>query len=205
MRKTGLLFIACGLLFAAASGLSSQTKAGGWVPLVGARGEIADTAPPPIRPAKCITVLGQRLCVDDDRNGRNGKKGDGENAGNPGERSCPPGYVVLDKPNKYGAFCEPREGFPEPAQQQAKSCGFGMAGSPPDCNCNLGEFLGYRGCPSSRHIYPSMEVAATAQKEFVASCEGAGGKATCQKVSKPEGPFECMCYSWTYNPDGTRK
>ena len=25
---------------------------------------------------------------------------------NPGERSCPPGYIVLDKPNKYGAFCE---------------------------------------------------------------------------------------------------
>jgi hypothetical protein len=30
----------------------------------------------------------------------------------PGERSCPPGYVVLDKPNKCGAFCEPKEGDP---------------------------------------------------------------------------------------------
>jgi hypothetical protein len=32
--------------------------------------------------------------------------------GSQGARSCPPGYVVLDKPNKYGAFCEPKEGLP---------------------------------------------------------------------------------------------
>jgi hypothetical protein len=31
----------------------------------------------------------------------------------PGEHACPAGYVVLDKPNKYGSFCEPKEGFPE--------------------------------------------------------------------------------------------
>ena len=39
--------------------------------------------------------------------GTQGEKGDGTQ----GERSCPPGYVVLDKPNKYGAFCEPKEDF----------------------------------------------------------------------------------------------
>ncbi len=38
------------------------------------------------------------------------------NAGSQDEHSCPPGYVVLDKPNKYGAFCEPKEGFPEQTQ-----------------------------------------------------------------------------------------
>ena len=204
MNKTVMLFFTLALLVAAASGLSSQTEAGGWVPLVGAKGEIADAASPPLLPAKCITVLGQRICVEDNRNGGNAK-GKGESAGNPGERSCPPGYVVLDKPNKYGAFCEPQEGFPESKPQQAKSCGFGMSGSPPNCNCNFGEFLGYRGCPSSQHIYPSMEAAAFSQKEFVASCEGAGGKSVCKKVSKPEGPFECTCYALTYNPDGTRK
>ena len=31
------------------------------------------------------------------------KKHDGDMQG---EHSCPPGYMVLDKPNKYGAYCE---------------------------------------------------------------------------------------------------
>lgn len=42
-----------------------------------------------------------------------GKQGDqgASKKSTTGERSCPPGYVVLEKANKYGAFCEPREGF----------------------------------------------------------------------------------------------
>ena len=49
-----------------------------------------------------------------------------QNSGNKcqGEVACPPGYVVLDKPNKYGACCEPREGFCPPDRP---------SGTPPNC------------------------------------------------------------------------
>jgi hypothetical protein len=60
------------------------------------------------------------------------------------EHSCPAGYVVLDKPNKYGSFCELKE-TPQPT---AEKCKFGMIGTPPnDCHCPQGtEFSGYKGC-----------------------------------------------------------
>jgi hypothetical protein len=70
------------------------------------------------------------------------------NQGNQGERSCPAGYVVLEKPNKYGSFCEPKEGLPAPAPAEAEKCKFGMIGTAPnDCHCPEGtEFQGYKGC-----------------------------------------------------------
>ncbi|KUM27579.1 hypothetical protein AU467_16955 [Mesorhizobium loti] len=50
--------------------------------------------------------------------GHNGKKKKKDvDVGSEGERSCPPGYVVLREKNKYGAFCEPKEGFPTQADQ----------------------------------------------------------------------------------------
>jgi hypothetical protein len=58
--------------------------------------------------------------------------GGGTETTQPGERSCPAGYVVLDKPNQYGAFCEPKEGLPKTTPE---ACKFGMFGTPPnDCN-----------------------------------------------------------------------
>src|SRR4051794_3968449 len=51
----------------------------------------------------CTLSHGKLVCGD--------LKGN-KHKGSQGERSCPPGYVVLDKPNKYGAFCEPKGGFP---------------------------------------------------------------------------------------------
>ncbi|TIW51658.1 MAG: hypothetical protein E5V54_32905 [Mesorhizobium sp.] len=49
----------------------------------------------------------------DAQTGHNGKKKKKDaDVGSQGERSCPPGYVVLREKNKYGAFCEPKEGFP---------------------------------------------------------------------------------------------
>jgi hypothetical protein len=87
---------------------------------------------------------------DDDDGGAKEQNKDQENkkkTGNicEGEVACPPGYVVLDKPNKYGACCEPKEGFPP---TQAEKCKFpGEVGTPPDCHCPEGtEFLGYKGC-----------------------------------------------------------
>ncbi len=63
--------------------------------------------------------------------------------------SCPVGYVTLDKPNKYGACCEPKEGLPPtPTEQEAEKCKFpGQIGTPPNCTCPDGtEFLGFKGC-----------------------------------------------------------
>jgi hypothetical protein len=75
-----------------------------------------------------------------------------DNATGEGERSCPAGYVVLDKPNKYGSYCEPKEGLPEPKKEEPKkeivTCKFGTVGTYPNCECPAGtEFAGpSRGC-----------------------------------------------------------
>jgi hypothetical protein len=47
--------------------------------------------------------------------------------------------VVLAEKNKYGAYCEPKEGFP--------TCPSGMTGTPPnDCHCPQGTKLTTEGC-----------------------------------------------------------
>jgi hypothetical protein len=51
-------------------------------------------------------------------------------------RSCPPGYAVLDKPNKYGAFCE------------VISSPTGGAGSEPCDAAHVRYDNGTCGCPS---------------------------------------------------------
>jgi hypothetical protein len=62
--------------------------------------------------------------------------------------NCEAGFVKLEKPNKYGACCEAREGLPPPKQQEAEKCQFpGEVGTPPNCKCPDGtEFMGYKGC-----------------------------------------------------------
>jgi hypothetical protein len=50
--------------------------------------------------------------ANDDQGTHKKKKHKDTDTGSQGERSCPPGYVVLDKPNKCGSFCEPKEGDP---------------------------------------------------------------------------------------------
>ena len=42
--------------------------------------------------------------------------------GEQGEHSCPPDYVVLKEPNKYGSYCQPKEGLPAtpPAEEKCK-------------------------------------------------------------------------------------
>jgi hypothetical protein len=94
----------------------------------------------PIR-SKCITIGEKRICFEDD--GENDGPQRSEEGSN--ERSCPPGYVVLDKPNKYGSLCEPKEGLPK---TEAEKCKFpGMVGTPPNCTCPTGtEFFVSRGC-----------------------------------------------------------
>jgi hypothetical protein len=84
---------------------------------------------------KCITIGDKSICFDDGKNKKNNdddEKDDAEKKDQPkktgniceGEVACPPGYVVLDKPNKYGACCEPKEGFCPPDRP---------SGTPPNC------------------------------------------------------------------------
>lgn len=124
--------------------------------------------------APCIMIGDKRICLDIEDKGKTPKKQDeqpgeddvtpgGEQGGQPenkqdgsaetkktgnicqGEIACPPGYVVLDKPNKYGACCEPKEGFPAPATEKCKFPG--EVGTPPNCHCPENtEFVGYKGC-----------------------------------------------------------
>jgi hypothetical protein len=65
-----------------------------------------------------------------------------------GKVRCDPGYVVLEKPNKYGACCEAREGLPPPKTAEPEKCKFpGEVGTPPNCTCPSGtQFMGYKGC-----------------------------------------------------------
>jgi hypothetical protein len=104
---------------------------------------------------KCVTIGEKRVCFEEGKNKKNDDDDDDDDdhklkkkAGNKceGEISCPAGYVVLDKPNKYGACCEPKEGLPAPASTE--KCKFpGEVGTPPNCRCPDGtEFSGYKGC-----------------------------------------------------------
>ena len=62
--------------------------------------------------------------------------------------NCEAGFVKLEKPNKYGACCEAREGLPPAKQQEGEKCKFpGEVGTPPNCKCPDGtDFQGYKGC-----------------------------------------------------------
>jgi hypothetical protein len=111
-----------------------------------------------------------------------------------GERSCPAGYVVLEKPNKYGAYCEPKAGLPEPPPL---ACKFGMIGTPPnDCRCPDGtEFVGYKGCVTvTRQDYCEIAVGIEGLNAFVGKCQASGGKVTACPIQKRTGPDELPQY-----------
>jgi hypothetical protein len=75
-----------------------------------------------------------------------------KNSGNiwEGNNHCGAGETDLETPNKYKACCEPAGGFQTApkAPTEAKECGFGMIGTPPNhCDCPAGtEFKGFKGC-----------------------------------------------------------
>jgi hypothetical protein len=52
------------------------------------------------------------------------KQGDDYQGSGLGKRDCGEGYVALDKPNKYGAYCE---------QRAVATCPKGYLGTPPNC------------------------------------------------------------------------
>ena len=96
----------------------------------------------------CKITNGELIC------GKKNKNTGAQDGGGQGERSCRPGYVVLKEKNKYGAFCEPKEGLPAPAPAVVEECKFGMIGTPPnDCDCPPGtDFQGYKGCVKAPNV-----------------------------------------------------
>ena len=181
MRKFGLLFFALVMLAPMFDGgLGSNAKADAWLSMLGVN-ELAN------RSSSLIVKI---------------KKKKKHNEGNQGERSCPAGYVVLDKPNKYGAFCEPKEGLPAP---EAEKCKFGMIGTPPNhCHCPEGtEFEGYKGCvavekkiQSFCNDYPVQDPGLNAnENDFIHRCDTVHkGASECHARSNGL-YFECCC-SW---------
>lgn len=121
---------------------------------------------------------------------------------NQGERACPPGYVVLEKANKYGAFCEPREGLPAPQAAEPEKCKFpGEVGTPPNCSCPNGtEFLGYKGCVAFTYqeaycINPSVPGGGfntRASEDLAKQCKAEGGYGECKTQTS------CCCKKKVY-------
>ena len=108
---------------------------------------------------KCKKVDGKLICGDF---GKSGKKDDDDDDDDQPKESkdkvipktcgkkvnCEAGFVKLEKPNKYGACCEAREGLPPAKAAEPEKCKFpGMVGTPPNCDCPKDKvFLGYKGC-----------------------------------------------------------
>ena len=125
--------------------------------------------------------------------------------------NCEAGFVKLEKPNKYGACCEAREGLPAPKQQEAEKCKFpGEVGTPPNCSCPAGtEFMGYRGClpkkaadpigPSPKKVinecytFPFVKGEQAHQAPFTAKCQDVyKGKIQCDGTFA-SGKLKCCC------------
>jgi hypothetical protein len=179
VRKPGLLIFVFVLGYMTFAGMlvpTANARAGLAMPLMGS------WAGPPPSP---VVKIKKKKHHDDDKG--NGTK-------TPGERSCPPGYVVLDKPNKYGAFCEPKEGLPPPSTEK---CKLGMVGTPPNCACpDRAKFFGYKGCLQLRFCdgWHSNEYAAQRQKTWIPNCKAQSGIPDCKAVTRPGVVFECCCY-----------
>jgi hypothetical protein len=73
----------------------------------------------------------------------------------PPPRTCPPGYRVLDKPNRYGAYCE--------IIPIACTGGRVPVGSPPKCECPAGTTPRYGRCIPRREPAPTPTPTAKCQ------------------------------------------
>ena len=116
--------------------------------------------------------------------------------------NCEAGFVKLEKPNKYGACCEAREGLPPPKQQEAEKCKFPGQINPPACDCPPGtEFMGFRGCLPKKAEQPkggsycSKEVPESMVPLAKQTCTNnhPGGWLNC---SIPKPGFVICCCNW---------
>jgi hypothetical protein len=99
----------------------------------------------------CKLQRGKLICAttnDDQDDNEDEDNGDSPAAFSCAKARCEPGMVVLEKPNRYGACCEAREGLPPPKTAEPEQCKFpGQVGTPPNCDCPKDTvFLGYKGC-----------------------------------------------------------
>ena len=119
--------------------------------------------------------------------------------------NCEAGFVKLEKPNKYGACCEAREGLPPPKPQQADKCQFpGEVGTPPNCTCPPGtEFMGYKGCLPKKAEPPAKKGGSYCSQEVPESMVPLA-KQTCTNnhpggwlnCSIPKPGFVICCCNW---------
>jgi hypothetical protein len=155
---------------------------------------------------------------NNDNNGGNGgaeTQGTGGAPADGGDHVCPAGYVTLDKKNKYGAFCEPREGVcakgligtppnckcPEgtlsigTADQPCvakMNCPFpGEVGNPPNCECPKGtEFVGYKGCVKVTVKETCENVDAIKIDAYITNCQKLGGEGEAAPITRVFQPGE---------------
>jgi hypothetical protein len=105
----------------------------------------------------------------------------------PGEHSCPPGYRVLAAPNASGGYCEPPEGASEATNM---GCERGMVGSPPNCHCPKNSELLGGNCVH----YTATCRNGLAAESAPQACAGAEEKLACKL--RPDGLKDCCCLTY---------
>ena len=105
----------------------------------------------------------------------------------PGEHSCPPGYRVLAAPNASGGYCEPPEGASEATNM---GCEHGMVGTPPNCHCPKdSELLGGNCVHYTATCSNGLAADFTPQP-----CAGAEEKLACKM--RQDGLKDCCCLTY---------
>jgi hypothetical protein len=105
----------------------------------------------------------------------------------PGEHSCPPGYTVLAVPNASGGYCEPPAGASEATNM---GCEHGMVGAPPSCHCpKNSELLGGNCVHYTATCRTGLAADAAPQV-----CQGADEKLACKM--RQDGLKDCCCLTY---------
>jgi len=196
-----VLAITCFSVFASANPLSPTS--------------VATTGDVHVVGFKCGLVNGKLVCGDKQSGGN--KQGGSKKQSNGDEKpkkakdkaipktcgkkvNCEPGFVRLEKPNKYGACCEAREGLPPTKAAEPQKCKFpGEVGTPPNCSCPTGtEFLGYKGCVKTNSWGCMAKVASGGDVTmFLTAPSEAGAKQVyvsrlkAENKTTPSGPITC--------------
>ncbi len=154
----------------------------------------------------CKLQRGKLICAttnDDQDDNEDEDNGDSPAAFSCAKARCEPGMVVLEKPNRYGACCEAREGLPAPKTAEPEKCKFpGQVGTPPNCDCPENtEFLGYKGCvkyalESFCAVGDSIQTDAFADK-CKATYRGTASAHTIN-TDPPHGKYNACCYYKRY-------
>ena len=197
-RMIGVLvsgFLVLGFLSAAAASPLATDKTG----QVSQRGIVVQTD------FKCRKVEGKLVCGSTKGNRQNDDDDDADKPKKSKDKvipktcgkkvNCEAGFVKLEKPNKYGACCEAREGLP-PKQQEATKCKFPGQINPPNCDCPPGtEFMGYRGCltVAKKQQGYCQTFAPSHQGLFEQTCSNQKGGFTNCGIITPGKLSKCCC------------